>query len=98
MCTCAYQIYAPRINKTMYTSGFSIVVVSFLLAFSGNESMVGTIGSALSIGVMASPLAVLTTVIRSRSTSSLPFSSRYSSSIDTCGLSHLIYIVVPSCG
>jgi hypothetical protein len=54
-----------------------VILVSFILAVSGNFSMVGTIGSGLSIALMASPLTVLTTVIKSRSTSALPFSSRF---------------------
>ena len=42
----------------------------------GYTGVVGLLGSLLSIGVMASPLAVVQTVLRDRSTAALPFSTR----------------------
>ena len=50
-----------------------ILLVAFYLAFLGKIYFLGLVGVCLSVILMGSPLATLHTVIKERSTNSLPF-------------------------
>ncbi len=61
----------------MYGMGASLISGALFATYLGYPSAVGSIGSCLSVAVMASPLSVVTTVINERSTASMPFPTRY---------------------
>jgi len=75
ICTFVFQAYYPFFNPVLYLQGAAVISAAALSAYLGYTGLVGFVGSCLSIGVMASPLSVVQTVIRDRSTAALPFST-----------------------
>lgn len=77
ICTLIYQRYSLSKDLTIFVIGAIIIFAVLFAAYSGYPSAVGAIGSCLSVAVMGSPLSVVTTVISERSTSAMPFFTRY---------------------
>ena len=73
ICIGTYQKYSLSIPSEMYL--ISTALIGFAVwCYSINDfQTLGTLGCALAVLVMASPLATLTTVIKQKSTASLPF-------------------------
>ena len=59
----------------MYFLALTLCVGCSYLAYLGEVSTIGLLGSTLAVLFMASPLAVVRTVIRDKSTQSLPFAT-----------------------
>lgn len=76
LCTFIYQRYSPTKDLFMYLIGSIVIIATMIAAYHNQPSIVGGIGSILSVAVMGAPLSVVTTVLRERSTDSLPFASR----------------------
>jgi solute carrier family 50 protein (sugar transporter) len=72
-CVSSYHKYAAKSSKEMYFIAAGIVALATGCAMLGNSQLLGSIGCALSVLLMASPLATLKTVITEKSTASLPF-------------------------
>lgn len=72
-CVLTYQRYTEQSPVTLYLGSFLILAVSTLLAFQGNWKLLGSIGCFLAVAVSGSPLATVGTVLKDKSTASLPF-------------------------
>eukprot|EP01041_Mallomonas_annulata_P001918 gene1918-3726_t len=84
VCTTVFHRFSEKELIPLYfISGF-LSLVSLLLAFQGNVHTVGIIGCALSILLSGAPLATIATVLRDRSTASLPFLAILFSWISSC--------------
>ena len=80
-CCIAYQRQAKREAKSfptgLYAAASVVVLMASLLALQGNHQWIGSIGCGLAVLVMGSPLATLSTVIKSKSTATLPFATSF---------------------
>ena len=74
-CVLSYQKYSPSTPHKLYAGAAFIVFVATLLASVGNFSLIGLIGCALAVVVMGAPLVTLKTVIQSKNTSAMPFTT-----------------------
>lgn len=73
-CMWAYYLYAKSKPSTLYWGSAVLIAIATLLAWQRHVQLIGMIGCALSVAVSGSPLVVVRTVIRERSTAALPFS------------------------
>ena len=74
-CVAAYQKHAPSAPVKLYGGAALVVLVATLLALVGNFQLIGLIGCALAVIVMGAPLATLKTVVQTKSTAAMPFST-----------------------
>jgi solute carrier family 50 protein (sugar transporter) len=72
-CILAFHKNAIIKPKKLYVGSIMIVLGALLLALFNKVRFIGILGCILSVLLSASPLAVLQTVIRDKSTKSLPF-------------------------
>jgi solute carrier family 50 (sugar transporter) len=75
VCTCAFQTYTTDVKKEIFLIAGCILVLAAYLTAVGAAYPLGLVGVCLSVILMGSPLATLATVIREKSTNSLPFST-----------------------
>jgi solute carrier family 50 protein (sugar transporter) len=61
--------------KNLYLGAGTLIAASTALAATGNAAMLGYLGCAISVVMMGSPLAVMGTVIKTKSTAALPFAT-----------------------
>lgn len=73
VCTCAFQTYTKETKSEVFMAAGCILLLAFYLAFIGEIYHLGLVGVCLSVILMGSPLATLRTVVREKSTNSLPF-------------------------
>lgn len=71
----AFHTHSKEKPYSSYVISVALVVLLTVFALLGSDSMLGTCGCVLSILVTASPLAVIRTVIREKSTAALPFAT-----------------------
>lgn len=74
-CMIIFHSYIAIKPYKMYLLAMILTITSFYLAYLGDVSTIGVLGSTLAVLFMASPLAVVRTVIRDKSTQSLPFAT-----------------------
>ena len=74
-CMIIFHSYLAIKPYKMYFLALVLCVGSTYLAHLGEISTIGMLGSTLAVLFMASPLAVVRTVIRDKSTQSLPFAT-----------------------
>jgi len=74
-CVAAYQKWAPVVPLKLYSAAAFVVLIATALASVGNFHLIGLIGCALAVIVMGAPLATLKTVVQSKSTASMPFTT-----------------------
>lgn len=72
-CVGAYKRYSPNSDLTILLGALAISSFAASLFLGKNAEMLGLIGCALAIILTGSPLATLATVIREKSTNSMPF-------------------------
>jgi solute carrier family 50 protein (sugar transporter) len=72
-CVIAYLSNTIIVQKVYLYSMVAILLTSTFLFITGNAFTLGLLGCCLSILVMGSPLATLATVVRDKSTASMPF-------------------------
>lgn len=75
VCTCAFQTYTSDVKKEIFLIAGSVLVLAAYLTAIGAAYPLGLVGVCLSVILMGSPLATLATVIRQKSTNSLPFAT-----------------------
>lgn len=73
VCTCAFQTYTTEMKKEIFLVAGCILILAAYLTATGAAYPLGLVGVCLSVILMGSPLATLQTVIREKSTNSLPF-------------------------
>jgi hypothetical protein len=71
----AYKAYSPNSDLNIMLGALAISGFAVSLFLGGNADLLGLIGCALAIILVGSPLATLQTVIREKSTTSMPFLS-----------------------
>ena len=76
-CATSYHVHNPTTSKLTYLISFLIIAFSTFCSYLGNYKLLGTIGCILAVSLMASPLATLKTVIKEKSTASMPFSTSF---------------------
>lgn len=72
-CILAFHKHAVLKPNKLYIGAIIISLFTLFLYTSGNVSNIGILGCVLSVLLSGSPLAVMQTVIKEKSTSSLPF-------------------------
>jgi solute carrier family 50 protein (sugar transporter) len=72
-CILAFHKNAIIKPKKLYVGSLIILLTALLLAISNKVRFIGILGCVLSVLLSASPLAVMQTVIRDKSTAALPF-------------------------
>ena len=72
-CVVLFHLHSTAKPTKSYALSLLICVIIGYLAFVGDGSNIGLIGCVLSVLFTASPLAVVRTVIKDKSTASLPF-------------------------
>jgi uncharacterized protein with PQ loop repeat len=72
-CVVVYLMNTPLMQKIYIYGIIAMLALSTFLFVSGNASLLGLIGCGLAIMVMGSPLATVATVVRDKSTASMPF-------------------------
>lgn len=80
-CVSAYQRHEITSSTQVYTIAGLIIAFAIGCALLGNYKLLGSVGCALAVGLMASPLATLATVIKDKSTASLPFATSFTGSL-----------------
>lgn len=76
-CCIAYQRESKSFPTGLYAAASVVVLLASLLALQGNHQLIGSIGCALAVIVMGSPLATLNVVIKTKSTAALPFATSF---------------------
>lgn len=76
-CVAAYQRHSKTSPTGLYAVASAIVLLATMLATQGNCNLIGSIGCGLAVVVMGSPLATLSTVIKSKSTAAMPFTTSF---------------------
>ena len=71
--TFMFNKYSTDKPMKIYAVSILLSAIASFLAFTGNWHTLGLLGCILAVAVSGSPLATLQTVIRDRSTASLPF-------------------------
>ena len=71
--TFIYNKYSADKPLKIYAASVILSAIASFLAFTGNWYALGLLGCLLAVAVSGSPLATLKTVIRDKSTASLPF-------------------------
>lgn len=70
-CAAIYNIYAHVKPLGLYTA--AAIIITFCTLASTSTTAIGSIGCALAVATIGSPLATITTVVRDRSTETMPF-------------------------
>jgi uncharacterized protein with PQ loop repeat len=73
LCTVAFQTFTKETKKEFYIVAGIILLLACYFAFNDAPTSLGLIGVGLSVVLMGSPLATLASVIKDKSTHSLPF-------------------------
>jgi len=73
VCARIFHVYAREKPWKLYSAALAILVVASILANAGAVSSIGLLGCILSVLLSGSPLAVMGTVWKEKSTASLPF-------------------------
>lgn len=73
VCVGSYKRYAQASDLPVTLGSFIVLIVALSMYMSSSADSLGTLGCALAMLVMGSPLASLGTVIREKSTASMPF-------------------------
>jgi uncharacterized protein with PQ loop repeat len=71
----SYQRFSINIPVKLYIIASFIVSLALKLALSGDFKSIGLIGCALAVVLSGSPLVTVGTVLREKSTASLPFNT-----------------------
>jgi solute carrier family 50 (sugar transporter) len=74
-CVWVFHNHSVSKPKVWYTVGLVVCTVSLWFGSRGDFATIGAMGCSLSVLMTASPLAVMRTVIREKSTASLPFTT-----------------------
>lgn len=72
-CVLVYHMYAKSVNKMLYVVAMVLMFVGYLLAAYNQDQILGSLGCVIAVFLMGSPLAAIETIIKNRSTASLPF-------------------------
>jgi len=72
-CVAAYHRYAPKAPTAIYAVAAAVIALCTFLFTKGNYQLLGYIGCILAVVLSGSPLATLKTVVKDKSTASLPF-------------------------
>lgn len=80
-CVSAYRSHETSPSTQVYTISGLIIAFAIGCALIGNYKLLGSVGCALAVCLMASPLATLRTVIKDKSTASLPFATSFTGNI-----------------
>lgn len=72
-CFGAYKRYSEASDIQITIGAFLITAFAVSLYFSRNADLLGLIGCGIAVILMGSPLATLSTVIKDKSTASMPF-------------------------
>ena len=76
VCSTIYDRHSKEVNKaTLYRVAFAIMGASTALFMMKQPYFIGIIGCVISVCLLAAPLAALGTVLRDKSTASMPFST-----------------------
>lgn len=73
ICVGSYKRYAESSDLPVTLGSLIVLIVALSMYMSSSADSLGTLGCALAMLVMGSPLATLGTVIREKSTASMPF-------------------------
>jgi solute carrier family 50 (sugar transporter) len=84
-----YYIYSAVKPNQVYYLSLGCVLVSIWLWYCDNIMMVGYLGCGMSILVSGSPLAVIKTVLKDKSTAALPFWTSFAAWLNS--LSWVLY-------
>lgn len=76
-CILAFHKHTLTKPNKLYTASIIISCVALWLATTGNYPLIGILGCFLSVLLSGSPLAVMRTVIKDKSTAALPFSTSF---------------------
>lgn len=74
-CMWVFHMHSISKPKIWYTVSWIVCAICAWFGHLGDSATIGTMGCSLSVLMTASPLAVIRTVIREKSTASLPFST-----------------------
>lgn len=72
-CSVSYSAYSTKSDLALYLVCACILMITGVCYVSNDADMLGAMGAVLGIVLMGSPLATLRTVVKDRSTASLPF-------------------------
>eukprot|EP01040_Poterioochromonas_malhamensis_P022802 gene22802-27815_t len=72
VCVGSYKRYAQASDLPVTLGSFIVLIVALSMYMSSSADSLGTLGCALAMLVLGSPLASLGTVIREKSTASMP--------------------------
>lgn len=88
-----YQKYSERMHTKLYAAGALMCAAAFKLFLEKNPSKIGLIGCSLAVLVCGSPLATLGTVLKNKSTASLPFANSFTTWLNAlCWFSYGILV------
>mmetsp|Transcript_13555 Transcript_13555/g.20335 ORF Transcript_13555/g.20335 Transcript_13555/m.20335 type:complete len:194 (-) Transcript_13555:322-903(-) len=76
-CIGMYQSVANVVPMKLYTFAAAIIAFSTYTFMKGNYKLLGSVGCALAVILSGSPLVTLATVIKDKSTASLPFATSF---------------------
>jgi solute carrier family 50 protein (sugar transporter) len=93
-CFSVFKIYAPP-KKELYMNFFvlGLILLSSIIYFDNNAELLGGIGCFIAVLVMGSPLATLSTVIKEKSTASMPFTTSLMTWCNSCSWSLYGYLI-----
>ena len=75
-CSAIYDRYSKEVKKaSLYRVAFGIIGASTALFMQEQSYLIGIMGCVISVCLLAAPLAALSTVLRDKSTASMPFST-----------------------
>ena len=72
ICVVGYHRYAPTKPMKLYAAAAAIIALSSSWAMAGKFQLLGYLGCCLAVILVGSPLITLATVIKDKSTASLP--------------------------
>lgn len=72
-CICSYEAMSPVFNRSVYAALVLVCLFVTGLAFCESGENIGLVGCLATILLMGAPLATLSTVIKEKSTASIPF-------------------------
>ncbi len=103
-CIFAYSKHSITSNHQLNIVTIAVILFVFFLAYGNDYDSIGKVGCILSVVVSGAPLAVIRTVIRDKSTASIPFSSSAFMWVNNIGwtaygycIAHDVMIYGPMC-
>ena len=72
-CASTYHKFSPEMPIKAYMASGSGIALASTCAYLDQQSALGLIGCSVSVVLMGAPLATLSTVIKDKSTASIPF-------------------------